>query len=80
MFDWLKKRKKKADGDDTLSESASAREPRKPIYKPLGGSTASMIAVICPFCDSELAQLYYMRVDTFATEVCPHCGGTLDIH
>ncbi len=77
MFGFLKKKKNKA---DEVSSDSPEQESRKPIYKPLGGSTASMIAVICPFCDSELAQLYYMRVDTFATEVCPHCGGTLDIH
>lgn len=79
MFGFLKKKKNK-DKADNASQDTPEREARKPIYKPLGGSTASMIAVICPFCDAELAQLYYMRVDTFSTEVCPHCGGTLDIH
>ena len=74
MFGFLKK-KKKADED---SLSVTEQEVLKPIYKPLT-SSSSMVAVICPYCETELAQLYFMRVDTFDQKICPHCNKEMDI-
>lgn len=74
MFGFLKK-KKKADETSLLTPE---QEVLKPIYKPLT-SSSSMVAVICPYCEAELAQLYFMRVDTFDQKICPHCNKEMDI-
>ena len=74
MFGFLKKKKKA----DEASLSVTEQEVLKPIYKPLT-SSSSMVAVICPYCEAELAQLYFMRVDTFDQKICPHCNKEMDI-
>ena len=75
MFGFLKKKKNKA---DNASSDAPEQEILKPIYKPLT-SSSSMVAIICPYCEAELAQLYFMRVDTFDQKICPHCNREMDI-
>lgn len=77
MFGFLKKKKNKNKADDA-SSSAPEQEVLKPIYKPLT-SSSSMVAIICPYCEAELAQLYFMRVDTFDQKICPHCNREMDI-
>lgn len=74
MFGFLKKKKKA----DEASLQTPEQEVLKPIYKPLT-SSSSMVAVICPYCGTELAQLYFMRVDTFDQKICPHCNKEMDI-
>lgn len=75
MFGFLKKKKNKT---DNASQDTTEQEILKPIYKPLT-SSSSMVAVICPYCEAELAQLYFMRVDTFDQKICPHCNREMDI-
>lgn len=74
MFGFLKKKKKAGEA----SLSSPEQEVLKPIYRPLT-SSSSMVAVICPYCEAELAQLYFMRVDTFDQKICPHCNKEMDI-
>lgn len=65
MFGFLKKKRPILD------------EVKKPIYKQDNNSRT--ITIICPYCETILAEVYCMIINDVKFENCQYCGKKLDM-
>ena len=65
MFGFLKKKRPILD------------EIKKPIYKQ--DNSSKMISIICPYCETILKEVYYMKITDVKFEICQYCGKKLDM-
>jgi len=50
---------------------------KKPIYKQ--NNSSRTITIICPYCETELAEVYCMKINDVKFESCQYCGKKLDM-
>ena len=60
MFNFFKKKKE------------TPESPKKPIYKQ--NHSARTIIIICPYCNTELREVYCMKINEIVIERCDYCG------
>lgn len=60
MFNFFKKKKQ------------TTELPKKPIYKQ--NHSARTIIIICPYCNTELREVYCMKINEIVIERCDYCG------
>ena len=65
MFNFFKKKKQ------------TTELPKKPIYKQ--NNSSRMITIICPYCQTELQEVYCMKINDVKFESCQYCGKKLDM-